>query len=67
MDEKKFENLVLDEEEQEILDALHEGRIKVEPPSEMILLAAKETMKNGIEPVEIRQKVARTFPMGQMT
>lgn len=47
MDEKKFENLVLDEEEQELLDALHEGRIKVEPPSEKILLAAKGTLKDS--------------------
>ncbi len=45
MDPSKFNNLVLDEEEQEILTALHEGTIKIEPASDKVMAAAKDALK----------------------
>ena len=45
MDISKFENYDLDEEEKEILDAMNEGRLEIHPPSEEILLAARETLR----------------------
>lgn len=45
MDPTKFNNLVLDEEEQEILTALNEGSIEIEPVSNEILSAAKDALK----------------------
>ncbi len=45
MDPTKFNNLNLDDEEQEIFNALNDGSIAVEPPSEKLLLAAKDAMK----------------------
>lgn len=45
MDPTKFNDLVLDEEEQEILTALNEGTIEIEPVSDKIVSAAKDSLK----------------------
>lgn len=45
MDVSKFENYSLDEEEKEILDAMNEGRLEIHPPSEKLLLAARDTLR----------------------
>jgi len=45
MDTTKFNNLVLDDEEQEIFAAMNDGTIEIEPPSDELLSAAKDAIK----------------------
>jgi hypothetical protein len=42
MDASKFDNFELDEKEKEILDAMNEGRLEIQPPSKSLLLAARD-------------------------
>jgi predicted DNA binding CopG/RHH family protein len=45
MDVSKFENFEMDEEEKVILDGMNEGHLEIQPPSESLLLAARETLR----------------------